>query len=105
MGDDLISLDRLDAASPDRVGQKAACLSQLQAAGFPVPPGACITTGVFYQALELLLRGKCRIWLYYPSVILKERRHGTVMQREASTIGAANPDTGAASAHTWSNSK
>ena len=54
---------------------------------------------VFYQALELLLRGKCRMWLDYRSVTLREGRHGTVTQREASTIGNANPDTGAASAH------
>lgn len=38
---------------PDRsqIGQKAAVLHQLSAAGFPVPPGLCLTTAAFRQAL------------------------------------------------------
>ncbi len=39
---------RIDAV---RVGGKAALLGELQAAGFPVPPGLCVTTAAFRLAL------------------------------------------------------
>ena len=52
MENDLISLDRVDLAGSVFVGNKAAALGKLRAAGFPVPPGVCLTTTVFTRALE-----------------------------------------------------
>jgi len=45
------SLDTLSMADLPSVGAKAARLATLQAAGFPIPPGLCITTAAFVHAL------------------------------------------------------
>lgn len=44
----LASVEAVDAAL---VGHKAATLAALIVSGFPVPPGLCVTTGAFRQAM------------------------------------------------------
>jgi rifampicin phosphotransferase len=44
-------LDSLSMADLASVGAKAAMLATLRAAGFPIPPGLCITTAAFAHAL------------------------------------------------------
>jgi pyruvate,water dikinase len=54
MGRQLIRLgiDQVGLADNRRVGRKAAALGALLEAGFPVPPGVCIPTEVFRQAIS-----------------------------------------------------
>src|SRR5512136_2039884 len=45
----------LSSALPVRmVGRKAAALGRLVEAGFPIPPGVCITTDVFHAAASTI---------------------------------------------------
>ncbi len=48
----LIFLDEKQALSVEAVGGKAAGLAALRRAGYPVPPGICVTTAAFKQALR-----------------------------------------------------
>lgn len=52
MNDFVISLDQIRPKDAKRVGGKAAALSRLIRAGFPVPPGICLTTSAFWFALD-----------------------------------------------------
>jgi phosphohistidine swiveling domain-containing protein len=47
------SLDEIRQLNAARVGAKAAALGTLREAGFPVPPGLCVTTAAFRLALEI----------------------------------------------------
>lgn len=51
MGSLVLSLDSVRATDVARVGGKGASLGTLLGAGFPVPPGLCITTHAFSLAL------------------------------------------------------
>ncbi len=51
MNDFVISLDQIRPDDAARVGGKAASLSKLISAGFPVPSGVCVTTDAFWLAL------------------------------------------------------
>jgi rifampicin phosphotransferase len=52
MNDFVISLDQIRPKDTARVGGKAASLSRLVRAGFPVPSGMCVTTDAFGLALD-----------------------------------------------------
>src|SRR5262249_35096023 len=47
------ALEDVAAATPDRVGPKAATLARLAGAGLPVPPGVCLTAEVYRRHLAL----------------------------------------------------
>ncbi len=47
----IMSLDSVGLADVQQVGSKSANLGMLRAAGFPTPPGLCITTDAFHNAL------------------------------------------------------
>lgn len=49
-GNLVVGLGQLDSASLDLVGGKALNLGKLAAAGFPVPPGFCLTTAAYRMA-------------------------------------------------------
>src|SRR5947209_7925975 len=48
----VVELNAVGAGEVALVGGKAAGLASLIAAGFPVPPGVCVTTAAFRLALE-----------------------------------------------------
>src|SRR5690349_1638084 len=48
----VLTLESLAPEDEGRVGGKAARLGALRAAGFPVPPGICLTTDAFRLALD-----------------------------------------------------
>jgi rifampicin phosphotransferase len=47
----VIDLDKVSLADAPQAGSKAAALGVLRAFGFPVPPGLCIKTDAFHEAL------------------------------------------------------
>jgi len=49
----IIWLSDREAQSISRVGSKAANLAKLYQAGYPVPPGFCITTDAFQDVLTI----------------------------------------------------
>ena len=51
----IIGLAELQDPNPALVGQKVARLAALQAAGFPVPAGLCVTTAAYSQAFAVYL--------------------------------------------------
>ena len=51
MNDWIVPLSVMRRSDVVQVGGKAAALGELLAAGFPVPPGLCVTTAVFHQAI------------------------------------------------------
>ena len=64
MDEYVIPLDRARQAGAPHVGGKAAMLGALLEAGFPVPPGLCLTTTAFHLALDP--------WLERIDVILRQ---------------------------------
>ena len=48
----VVRLKQVDRAGAPQVGTKAATLGTLLRAGFPVPPGLCLTTAAFRRALD-----------------------------------------------------
>lgn len=53
----VVGLGQLDSASLDLVGGKALNLGKLAAAGFPVPPGFCLTTAAYRMAAPAEITG------------------------------------------------
>jgi hypothetical protein len=51
MNDWIVPLSVMRRSDVVQVGGKAAALGELLSAGFPVPPGLCVTTAVFHQAI------------------------------------------------------
>jgi rifampicin phosphotransferase len=73
MADPLIlSLDRCREAS--LVGGKALGLARLLAAGFPVPPGFCITTAAYRQALHACGLIQAERWEQAKRLVGEEQR-------------------------------
>lgn len=52
MSEYLVALESVRLEDAGRVGSKAAVLGTLKEAGFPVPPGLCLTTVAFHHAFE-----------------------------------------------------
>ncbi|MCI0394289.1 MAG: hypothetical protein L0332_36035 [Chloroflexi bacterium] len=50
-GEFVVSLEAIGQVDAHRAGNKAATLGLMQAAGFPVPPGVCVTTEAFHLAM------------------------------------------------------
>ncbi len=51
MNNRIVPLSSVRKTDIAQVGGKAAALGELLAAGFPMPPGLCVTTAVFHEAL------------------------------------------------------
>ena len=98
-----LPLNAIGAADLPRVGGKGANLGELTRAGFPVPPGFCVTTAAFRQFMET---GNTAAEVYAileslsPDDVDAVRAAGQQVRARLSTV-AIPPDVAAAVVSAW----